>query len=62
MHKASATVRTLSPAASRDIARSRKSIDKGRVIDTGLRSSTKLESETSRFGNPKSIRTSLIPL
>jgi hypothetical protein len=62
MHKAAATARTLSPAASRDIARLRKSIDKGRVIHAGLRPSTKFESETTRIGNPKSIQTSLIPL
>jgi len=59
---ASATFRTLSPAAIRATARSRKSIDRGLTIAAGLQPGQQLESETRRFGNPRPIQTSLIPL
>jgi hypothetical protein len=58
---ASATFRTLSPAAIRATARSRKSIE-GLTIAAGLQPGQQLESETRRFGNPRPIQTSLIPL
>jgi hypothetical protein len=48
---ASATFRTLSPAAIRATARSRKSIDRGLTIAVGLQPVQQLESETRRFGN-----------
>jgi hypothetical protein len=59
---ARATFRTLSPAAIRAPARSRKSIDRGLTIAAGLQPGQPLESETRRFGNPRPIQTSLIPL
>ena len=43
-------------------ARSRKSIDRGLTIAAGLQPGQQLESETRRFGNPRPIQTSLIPL
>lgn len=58
---AAATARTLSPAASRDIARVRKSIDKGLVISADLRTSTQIESENYRLVNPVPIQPSVIP-
>jgi hypothetical protein len=57
-----ATARTLSPAARRDIARARKSIDKALVIAAALQSSTQLESENQPHVNPVSIQPSFIPL
>jgi hypothetical protein len=52
----------LSPAAIRATARSRKSIDRGLTIAAGFQPGQQLESETRRFGNPRPIQTSLIPL
>src|ERR1700720_4076291 len=59
---ARATFRTLSPAAIRATAHSRRSIDRGLTIAAGLQPGQQLESETRRFGNPQPIQTSLIPL
>jgi hypothetical protein len=56
------TLSALSPAAIRATARSRKSIDRGLTIAAGLQPGQPLESETRRFGNPRPIQTSLIPL
>ena len=41
-----ATARTLPPASTREIARSRKSIDKGFAIHAGLRPSIDVESNS----------------
>ena len=62
MLSAVATVGTLSPAASRAIARVRKSIDRGRVIRAGLQPSTRLESDTDPVGNPSANQITPIPL
>jgi hypothetical protein len=59
---AAATARTLSPAARRDIARTRKSIDKALVIAAALQSSTQIESENQPHVNPLPIQPSFIPL
>ena len=52
---ASATFRTLSPAAIRATARSRKSIDRGLTIAAGLQPGQQLESKPGDFGNPRPI-------
>jgi hypothetical protein len=56
-----ATLRRLSPASTRAIARSRRSKEYGLTIHAGLLTpSQHLESETRPFGNPQSIQSDLI--
>ena len=57
-----ATARIDQPYATRAIARSRRSFEKGRVIHASLHPGMDSESDQSRFGNPKSIPSNLILL
>src|ERR1700724_3879885 len=61
-NRAATRCRDSPPSKTAATARSRRSIDKGLAIHAGLLSSQHVESDPSRFGNPKSILPKVIPL